>query len=163
MTEHQLILSLGGNLGNKAKIFRETLEMIECQIGKIVSASPVYETAPWGFESNDPFWNQVLRVYTQLLPVDILSEIRKMESHFGRQRIPGMYLSRRMDVDILFYDDLILQAVELVIPHPHMAQRRFVLAPLADIAPGLAHPVTGKTVLNMLEECSDTSEIRMVV
>lgn len=162
MTEHQLILSLGGNLGNKAQIFRDTSEMIECKIGRIVSASPVYETPPWGFESNDPFWNQVLQVSTCLLPDLVLTEIRMIEEHFGRERKQGVYLSRMMDIDILFYDDLILNTDELTVPHAHIAMRRFVLAPLADIAPGLVHPGTGKTVLNMLEECIDTSEIKKV-
>ena len=155
MAGHQLILSLGGNLGNKAEIFAETLDLIQKDIGDIQLVSPVYETPPWGFEAAGLFWNQVILVKTGLNPAEVLLAIRDIESHFGRERQPGRYLSRKMDIDILFYDNLVLQTDELTIPHPLMASRRFVLAPLADVVPDLIHPVSGLTVSRMLEVCED--------
>lgn len=160
MAEHQLILSLGGNLGNKALIFQETSDLIENHIGKVTLLSPVYETPAWGFESEYPFWNRVLAVSTFLSPLDVLKEIRKIEKRYGRTRKPGVYLSRAMDIDILFYDHLILETEELTVPHPLIGKRLFVLAPLADILPGFIHPLTGKSILDILEECPDQSEIK---
>ncbi len=160
MTEHQLILSLGGNLGNKAQIFSETSDLIENEVGKVMDASPVYETPPWGFVSETRFWNQVLAVKTSLDPMEVLHKIRKIEKHFGRKRKAGIYMSRKMDIDILFYDDLAMETGELTIPHRHISERRFVLAPLCDILPELVHPVNGKLAKEMLAECSDKSEVK---
>ena len=160
MAEHQLILSLGGNLGNKALIFSETSNLIENKIGNVVKASPVYETPPWGFETENRFWNQVLVVETSLDPIEVLQKIRVIEKHFGRERKAGIYLSRKMDIDILFYDNEIIQTEKLTIPHPLMEKRRFVLVPLCDILPDLVHPENGKLLREMLAECSDTSEVK---
>jgi 2-amino-4-hydroxy-6-hydroxymethyldihydropteridine diphosphokinase len=160
MTEHQLILSLGGNLGNKAQIFAETSDLIENEIGNVVNASPIYETPPWGFESENRFWNQVLVVETSLDPMEVLQKIREIEKHFGRERKAGTYLSRKMDIDILFYDDLVMKTGELTIPHPHIFERRFVLAPLCNIFPELVHPGTRKPVKELLAECSDNSVVK---
>lgn len=162
MTEHQLILSLGGNLGNKAQIFAETSDLIENEIGNVVDASPIYETPPWGFVSENHFWNQVLVVETSLNPMEVLQKIREIEKHFGRERKAGIYQSRMMDIDILFYDDLVMETDELTIPHPHIFERRFVLAPLCDICPELVHPGKSKPVREMLSECSDNSLVKRV-
>lgn len=160
MTEHQLILSLGGNLGNKAQIFSETSDLIENEIGNVVNVSPIYETPPWGFDSENRFWNQVLLVVTSLHPMKVLQKIREIEKHFGRKRKAGTYLSRKMDIDILFYDDEVIQTEQLTVPHPLIEKRRFVLAPLCDILPELVHPGNGKLVREMLAECSDISEVK---
>jgi 2-amino-4-hydroxy-6-hydroxymethyldihydropteridine diphosphokinase len=160
MTEHQLILSLGGNLGNKAQIFSETSDLIENEIGNVVNVSPIYETPPWGFDSENRFWNQVLLVVTSLHPMEVLQKIREIEKHFGRKRKAGTYLSRKMDIDILFYDDEVIQTEQLTVPHPLIEKRRFVLAPLCDILPELVHPGNGKLVREMLAECSDISEVK---
>ena len=162
MADHELILSLGGNLGNKAEIFTETRKYVCDLIGIIKDTSPVYETQPWGFESLHSFWNQVLVVETGLSPAGVLAIIRKIEDHFGRTRETGKYLSRMMDIDILFYGSQIVHTGELVIPHPLIAYRRFILAPLADIMPLFEHPVTGKRVIEMLGECSDSSEVKRI-
>ena len=117
-------------------------------------------TPPWGFVSENRFWNQVLVVETSLNPMEVLQKIREIEKHFGRERKAGTYLSRKMDIDILFYDDEVIQTEQLTIPHPLMAKRRFVLAPLRDILPELVHPVNGKLMSEMLAECSDNSEVK---
>jgi 2-amino-4-hydroxy-6-hydroxymethyldihydropteridine diphosphokinase len=159
MAEHQLILSMGGNLGNKAEIFSETSDMIVEHIGAIEMSSSVYETPPWGFESEFAFWNKVLRVRTLLDPFVVLDKIRVIENHFGRERKPGNYLSRKMDIDIIFYDERIICHDNLIVPHPLMADRRFVLVPLEEIAPDLVHPCTGKSISEMVLACRDRSPI----
>lgn len=160
MGKHQVFLCLGGNLGDRAEIFRVTTELLERQVGALQKASPRYETPPWGFESELPFWNQVLLLETALLPEQVLTQVQFIENYFGRERQPGKYLSRKMDIDILFYDRMIRNTPELTIPHPLMAVRRFVLQPLADIAPRLVHPVTGQTVAEMLAACTDPAVIK---
>jgi 2-amino-4-hydroxy-6-hydroxymethyldihydropteridine diphosphokinase len=151
MGVHQLILCLGGNLGNKTEIFRETNSLIAQSLGNIIDESPVYQTPPWGFESENNFWNQVLRIETYLTPENVIKEIYVIESHFGRKRNSGRYVSRRMDIDILFYDDWIVQTNALTIPHPFISKRKFVLAPLNDIMPRFKDPVSGKLFLNYLQ------------
>jgi len=159
MVEHQLFLCLGGNLGNKNEIFQETLNLIGMKIGMVLRISAAYQSPPWGFRSRYPFRNQVALVKTMLAPADVLDEIHGIENHFGRKRRSGRTLSRKMDIDILFYDDLVIATETLTIPHPKMAARRFVLAPLADIAPDFIHPVSGKTMMALLDECADKSLI----
>lgn len=162
MAYHQLILSLGGNMGNKAEIFAETSDLIEKHIGNIILLSSAYETPPWGFESKNHFRNQVLIVKTNLLPEDVLAQIGLIENHFGRIRKPGVYLSRMMDIDILFYDDKVIDTSELTIPHPQIEHRRFILEPLNDILPGFVHPLNGKTVAEMLADCQDNSVLKRI-
>jgi 2-amino-4-hydroxy-6-hydroxymethyldihydropteridine diphosphokinase len=159
MGVHQLFLCLGGNLGNKAEIFRETVTWIAQDVGNITGESPVYVTSPWGFHAKNNFWNQVLKVETFLTPDDVMKKIYVIESHFGRKRNPGSYSSRKMDIDILFYDDLVIQTKELAIPHPHIAGRRFVLVPFNDIMPGFKDPASRKTIAELLACCEDLTEV----
>ncbi len=162
MGVHQLFLSLGGHLGNRVEIFAETRRLIGETIGETKTASAVFCTPPWGFKSSRWFWNQVLLVETRLSPGAVLAETRKIEGRFGRVRQPGRYLSRKMDIDLLFYDDWVLEGQELLLPHPLLHLRRFVLAPLAEIAPGLIHPVLGLPVSRLLETCPDPSVVEKI-
>lgn len=159
---HQLFLSLGGNLGDKAEIFENTLSLISENIGEITKLSSIYESPAWGFESDFMFWNRVLMVDTLLSPSEVLDEIGKIELLFGRQRCRGNYLSRKMDIDILFYDSLILKTDTLTIPHPLMGARRFILEPMAEIAPLFIHPETGTSVKTLLEMCSDQADVEKI-
>lgn len=159
MGKHQLFLCLGGNLGNKDKIFAKTFDLIKRKIGDELAVSSVYSSHSWGFESKKEFRNQVIIVETSLSPLVVLKEIRKIEDCFGRKRVPGVYLSRKMDIDILFYDSLVSDSKELIIPHPLIANRRFVLVPLSEISPGFIHPGTGKCMAEMLSECTDLSPV----
>lgn len=159
MSQHQLILSLGGNLGNKSQIFSDTHRLIEKNIGFITCFSSIYQTPPWGFKSKRDFWNQITIVTTRLNPTQILNQIAEIESHFGRERTPGKYLSRKMDIDILFFDNLVYESENLTIPHPQIENRKFVLVPLAEIIPGFIHPKSGISIAKMLELCDDSSEI----
>ncbi len=156
----KLFLLLGGNLGNKAKIFEDTCQMLVKSIGEIIENSSVYETEPWGFESEDLFWNQVLVFETKLQPNEILKSTKNIENRIGRERKADRYISRLIDIDLLFYDDLILKTEELEIPHPRMIDRRFVLEPLAEIASIKIHPVFEKSISVLLEECPDKLEVK---
>ena len=162
MGEYQLYLCLGGNIGNKSQIFKKTLLFIGETIGRIDRVSPLIVSPPWGFEAKTAFWNQVVVVATLLSPAEVLQEIRKIEAFFGRMRVSGRYISRRMDIDILFYDQLVLETEELSIPHPLIGRRRFVLAPLALLSPEFRHPGTGKTMAEMLAECEDPSDVQIL-
>lgn len=162
MEEHQLFICLGGNLGEKEEIFRKTRTMINENIGKEMKLSSIYLTEPWGFDSEHEFWNQVMIVTTGLPPLSVLKKIRAIENIFGRERVLGKYVSRKMDIDILFYDSLILNHQNLIIPHPHISERRFVLEPLAETAPDYIHPQTGKSISEMLRDCPDTSRVTRI-
>lgn len=162
MGKHQLFMCLGGNLGDKAENFRKTRTMISQKIGREMKLSSIYLTEPWGFDSEHEFWNQVIIVSTGLSPFSVLKKIRAIEERFGRERVPGKYVSREMDIDILFYDSLVLCLQELVIPHPHISERRFVLEPLAETAPDYMHPQTGKCIAEMLRDCKDISRVTRI-
>ncbi|HKJ79566.1 MAG TPA: 2-amino-4-hydroxy-6-hydroxymethyldihydropteridine diphosphokinase [Prolixibacteraceae bacterium] len=157
---HNVFLGIGGNLGNKTENFKNVFKIIIREIGNITLTSSVYETPPWGFQAKESFWNQVLQVETELLPGEVLSKIHNIEDRFGRIRDNKNYTSREMDIDIIYYDDSFLENENLIIPHPLLHQRKFVLVPLAEIAPNLKHPLLRLTSLQMLENCKDESVIK---
>lgn len=155
-------LILGGNQGDRKEIFRGAIRLISEMVGEIVDSSSIYESEAWGFNS-DPFWNVVIVVETELLPDGLLNKILDIESEFGRTRNTSAgYCARPVDIDILFFDNLIVEEPDMVIPHPHIAKRRFVLEPLAEILSDFLHPVTGEPVSQMLEACDDNSEVRRI-
>lgn len=131
----------------------------EC--GEIVDLSSIYETEPWGFHSPTAFLNQVIRMETALLPDKLLDELLAIEKEYGRTRTRAGYAARVLDIDILFYDDLVIEGGLLQIPHPRLHERMFVLRPLAEIAPLWIHPVQQKAVITLLEDCPDDSWIEI--
>ncbi|MCC8089208.1 MAG: 2-amino-4-hydroxy-6-hydroxymethyldihydropteridine diphosphokinase [Rikenellaceae bacterium] len=142
------VLLTGSNLGNKLNTIREAEKNISETIGPITTKSSVYESEPWGFESRNKFLNQAIVCDTTLSPEELLETIHRIEERLGRQRPANLfegdtriYVSRVIDIDILFYDDLILQTENLIIPHPGICERNFVLRPLAEILPEFVHPV----------------------
>lgn len=145
---HQVYFSLGTNLGDKEANLRTALDEIGKRVGKVISLSAFYKTEPWGFVSTNTFVNAVCLVHTSLLPMEVLQETQIIEKELGRthKSINGMYNDRLIDIDILLYDELILNSPELTIPHPLMCNRPFVIEPLSEIAPELIHPVTGKKI-----------------
>ncbi|WP_299578302.1 2-amino-4-hydroxy-6-hydroxymethyldihydropteridine diphosphokinase [uncultured Sunxiuqinia sp.] len=156
----KVFLLLGGNLGNKKVIFNQALALLEEAVGKIEQQSAIYETEPWGFESEDLFWNQVVVLETRLDADSLLVETQQIEYQLGRVRHGAQYSSRLIDLDILFYDQLILNQPRLEIPHPRMGERRFVLEPLAEIAPDFIHPASKKTIAQLLAECTDQLAVK---
>lgn len=126
---HQVFLSVGGNIGNKLQNLQKVRLYIKSRIGEIDGESSVYETPPWGFLADDDFWNQVLQVKTNLDPEELLSEIHAIEKLFNRKRDAGYYMSREMDIDILYFDDLILSTDKLIIPHPQLSRGYLCLFP----------------------------------
>lgn len=158
---HLVFFILGGNLGDKPKIFSKTISLIIKRVGNMIAISSPYETEPWGFEA-DIFRNQALIVETKLSPNEVLSAVLKIEKEMGRLRKSDGFESRSMDIDLLFYDDICLETTELTLPHPRISQRRFVLKPLAEIAPEKKHPVTGLTVNEMLINCPDQLKVKRI-
>mgnify|MGYP006290077207 CR=1 FL=1 len=153
---HTCYLLLGSNLGDKRGKISRAIREIETQIGSVVKQSSYYASEPWGFEASDDFINVVVEVKTYLKPAEILLKILEIEKEAGRNRSRSQaYASRVLDVDILFYDDLIMETGDLSIPHPRLQRRRFTLVPLTEIAPGLVHPLFKKSVAALLEECTD--------
>lgn len=159
MRDHILYLLLGSNLGDKKNQLDLAIDLISQKIGKVVKQSSFYETEPWGFNSEDDFLNIALKILTPLTPKEVLQKINDIENTFGRKRLTTGYSSRPMDIDILFYDDLILNEEALKIPHPLIYERRFVLVPLNEIAPALFHPLLGKSITALLAECQDTKTV----
>ena len=156
-------LILGGNLGNKRKNLALALGMIRAGIGNILRGSNIYETEPWGLKNVKTFFNQVIEINTFLTPLELLEKKNKIESSFGRRRDQhNRYQSRRMDIDILFYDKEVINMPELTIPHPRLHERNFVLMPLCELAAELIHPVLNKTIRQLKAECKDVKWTRIV-
>jgi len=151
-------LLLGGNQGNVKESFAQTLALIEEHVGNVVDGSPVYKTEPWGFQSDSPFLNQVIMVKTNLEPDQLLKMIFMIEEKMGRKRnySEGKYTSRPIDIDILFYNDLVIESEELIVPHPRLHKRNFTLIPLNDLSPDFCHPLLKKTVAELVLSCDDT-------
>ena len=158
----KVYLLLGGNLGNKREIFAQAKQLISQQIGRVTGQSAIYETEPWGFESSDLFWNQVLEITTTLTPVEVLAQTQQIENTLGRIRKSDQYVSRIIDIDILFIDDLVIQTEKLIIPHPRIQERRFALVPLCELVPALLHPVFEKTIAQLLNDCPDKLNVEKV-
>lgn len=151
-------LLLGANLGDKHQTFAQARQYVAGQVGAIVRQSGLYETAAWGIADQPTYLNQVLVVATDLEPAAVLAQTQVIEQRLGRVRVEK-WGSRVIDIDLLFYDDLIINTPTLTLPHPLLHQRRFTLVPLAEIAPNLVHPVLKQPVSALLANCPDESEV----
>ncbi len=156
----KVILGLGTNLGDREANLRSAVGRIKEDIGTIVHLSSVYETEPWGFSAEDLFLNMVAEVETNLKPSGLLGRILMIEAEMGRLRQGKGYSSRIIDIDILFFGKRIIDLPGLVVPHPKLHERRFVLVPLCEIEPDLVHPVLKKDIKTLLKECIDKGKIR---
>jgi 2-amino-4-hydroxy-6-hydroxymethyldihydropteridine diphosphokinase len=155
-------LLLGGNLGDRKQNLEDALRLIEENAGKILSLSRIYETEPWGFSDQPAFYNQAVLIETHLKPEILLNNILEIEKQLGRIRYVKWH-ERLIDIDIVFYEDEIIDLPGLKIPHPHLQERKFALAPLTDIAADFAHPVLNKTVKRLMEECDDELDVKVVI
>lgn len=158
---NKVYLSLGSNEGDREQWLQRAIDAIGERCGTIAARSSVYETSAWGIEDQPGFLNMVLKVTSSLTPNEVLSEIQQIEMQLGRQR-SVKWGQRTLDIDILLYDDEIIDDEDLVIPHPYLHQRRFTLEPLNEIAGGLVHPIWKKTISELLQECTDPLEAKRI-
>jgi 2-amino-4-hydroxy-6-hydroxymethyldihydropteridine diphosphokinase len=148
-------------MGDRDQNLAVAREWIEADCGKIINASSLYETAAWGNTEQPAFLNQALEIQTSLNARQLIRHILKVEKKMGRIR-KEKYGPRIIDIDILLFNDEILKTSFLQIPHPEMQNRRFVLMPLAEIAPAMIHPLLKKTILQLLGECPDKLEVKKI-
>ena len=155
---------MGGNAGDVKRTLQRAQQLINSRIGAVLHCSHRYESEPWGFEAAGRFSNQALEVSTDLTPEEMLDAVQEIERELGRNRAAeaiekastgALYTSRPIDIDILFYDDAVIATERLTVPHPRLAERRFVLVPLCEIARTKRHPVTGETVDALLAKLKD--------
>ena len=150
----KVYLSIGSNKGNRSVLINKAIDEIEKKIGKIISRSSMYQSKSWGFDSND-FYNLSLLIDTDIEPKSLLINLKKIEKSMGREDIDGSYSDRFIDIDILFYDNIIIDSEDLKIPHPKIEIRKFVLIPMLEIADDYVHPILNKTIRQLDDECDD--------
>ena len=163
MASETVFVLLGSNLGDRELLVNQASKMIGERCGKIVAKSRLYESEPWGFKSEHWFLNQVVKVETALSPDDLMKELLEIEKELGRDRsVPHEgYVSRPMDLDILYFGNEIIDTQMVKAPHPRLHERRFTLLPLCDIAPDFVHPTMKKTNLQLLDECQDAGKVNI--
>ncbi len=154
-------LILGGNKGDKLKNLQRAILELEARVGPVLKKSGIYITAAWGNLDQPDFFNQVVCLQTELSPQELLHQSLKIEEELGRIRNHQKWMERTLDIDILFFNDKIIETDNLNIPHPFIQDRKFVLVPMAEIAPGLIHPVYNKSIELLLAECKDELEVKI--
>ena len=153
-------LCLGGNIGDREKALQLALTKINATAGKIITKSAIYETEAWGVENQQAYLNQCVKIETTHSPEDLIATLLNIEKSLGRERsFNHIYESRTLDIDILFYNDFVVNKDHLVIPHPRLHLRKFVLIPMNEISQDYLHPILNKTIFSLLKECEDTSEV----
>ena len=163
MASESVFVLLGSNLGDRELLVNQACKMIGERCGTIVAKSRLYESEPWGFKSEHWFLNQVVKLETSLSPDALMQKLLEIEKELGRDRsVPHEgYVSRPMDLDILYFGNEIIDTQMVIAPHPRLHQRRFTLLPLCDIAPEFVHPVMKKTNLQLLDECQDAGKVNI--
>ncbi|MEO6169199.1 MAG: 2-amino-4-hydroxy-6-hydroxymethyldihydropteridine diphosphokinase [Chitinophagales bacterium] len=161
MNGHTAYLLLGTNVGDRQQHLQHGLEKIKTTAGDFQQVSSVYETEPWGVVNQDDYLNMVVEIKTFFSPEELFKQLKAIETAEGRTDATK-YAPRTLDIDVLFYDDLVLESEYLIIPHPRLHLRRFVLKPLEEIAASLIHPLLGKSIRELLKECGDYKNVRRV-
>lgn len=151
------IILLGGNLGNIVQNFNKTIQLISASTGSIKQKSSLYQSKSWGFSVDELFLNQVIVLQTHLTAFELLDRTQEIEKKMGRTKktIEGAYCSRLIDIDILFFNEAIIDSERLTVPHPKLHLRHFTLAPLTEILPNFVHPKLNKTMAWLLEHSED--------
>ena len=145
-------LGLGTNIGDKEQNLNSAIRKLSLEVGEITRQSGFHASRPWGFQSENEFLNAVILAETNLLPLELLAKTKQIERELGRTTKSGKgYADRMIDIDILLYDDLIIDTPELKIPHPLIMERDFVYIPLLEIAPDLLHPKAGRKIADVLK------------
>jgi len=158
---NNIFIALSTNLGDKFTNLQDAIKLLQTAEIKIIATSSIYETEAWGFENQENFYNQCLEISTNLSPENLLSTLQAIENKLGRIK-EFKYGPRLIDLDILYYQQLILDSQDLQIPHPHNADRNFVLVPLAEIAPNFLDPKLKITINNLKIQCLDTKQVKKV-
>jgi len=159
MIHKNIFLLLGSNSGDRSDQLKMAIDLIENEIGKIFAKSKIYETAPWGKVHQPIFLNQALKIESPLSPDELLINAQSIEQKLGRTRLEK-WGERLIDIDIIYYGDKIIDSSNLVIPHPHLTERKFVLVPLTEISPEFTHPILQKSNAELLKECNDTLGVK---
>jgi deoxyguanosine kinase len=161
-SQHQVILSLGSNQGNRLDVLQQCIQLLHQEVGTVIKISTVYETPAWGFES-DAFYNCALWLHTSFSAVKVLQQVLKIEKQLGRVRTATQgYQSRTIDIDIIAFDDLVLDTEKLNLPHPLLQDRNFVLSPLRDLQSDWMHPTLKKSINELISETTDSSVCQAV-
>jgi 2-amino-4-hydroxy-6-hydroxymethyldihydropteridine diphosphokinase len=162
-SQHQVILSLGSNLGNRLENIFSCIQLIHQEIGTVIKTSKLYATPSWGFDSEE-FYNCALVLHTFSPAEKILTQILSIETQLGRIRNnDNAYHSRIIDIDLIAFDEAVLNTEELIIPHPLMQNRKFVLLPMRDLNLDWKHPVFHKNILELLDETLDQSTCNIIM
>jgi len=151
-------LQLGSNIGDREQQLEFAISEIKEKVGDITNSSKVYESAPWRVDGQSNYLNQVIKIKTEIDAESVLSVVLDIENDLGRKRIEK-WGERLIDIDIIFYNNEIIETAELCIPHKHMHERKFVLTPLNEIASDYLHPKYNKTVADLLVECNDVESV----
>lgn len=162
MNQHKIILSIGSNQGERLENIKKCIGLIHKKVATVVKVSQLYQTPSWGFES-EPFYNCAILVHTYKKPDQILASVLEIERELGRIRTDsGQYQARTIDIDIITFDQAVIRTAHLEIPHPRMQDRLFVLEPMVDLQTDFVHPVLNKNSKELLRDCSDQGEFRIV-
>lgn len=155
---NKLFLQLGSNLGDREQLIKDAIKFINEKLGKVLSYSKIYESDPWRVDGQKNYLNQIIEAHSSLSAEDSLKVLKDIENELGRVRLEK-WGERLIDIDIIFFNNDIIETSDLCVPHKHMHERNFVLIPLNEIAPQYVHPKYNKTVADLLEESKDTENV----
>ncbi len=160
MNTYRVFLGLGSNIGDRAKYLQQAADNVRAIPGvRVIWYSSVYETDPWGNEDQEKFYNAVAEIETELLPGELLAGLKTIEARLGRTASVTPWAPREIDLDILLYDGLVVSNETVIVPHPHLHDRRFALVPFREIAPDVVHPVNGMTIGELAAACADKGKV----
>jgi 2-amino-4-hydroxy-6-hydroxymethyldihydropteridine diphosphokinase len=155
-------IELGGNIGDRIQLINSAKKLIIDNGCNIIKQSSIYETPPWGFVSDSNFYNQTIKIEVEVSAPELICVLQNIENELGRVRNSNQYEARTMDIDILFFNNEIINKDNLTVPHPRLHLRKFVLIPMNEIEPQHIHPIFNKTIKQLLLECDDKSECKKI-